>query len=191
MRESTIRRETKETQIEIRLNLDGGPVQIATGIGFFDHMLQAFAVHSGFGLIVQAKGDLQVDGHHTVEDIGIVLGKAFAQAIGDKKGIARFGTAYVPMDEALGFCALDISGRAFLVFDAAMPQAVIGQYDACLTEEFMRAFAFNGGITLHLKCEYGGNAHHITEALFKALAHALKQAVKISGTEILSSKGSL
>jgi imidazoleglycerol-phosphate dehydratase len=191
MRESTIRRETKETQIEIHLNLDGGPVQIATGIGFFDHMLQAFAVHSGFGLTVQAKGDLQVDGHHTVEDIGIVLGKAFAQAIGDKKGIARFGTAYVPMDEALGFCALDISGRAFLVFDAAMPQTMIGQYDACLTEEFMRAFAFNGGITLHLKCEYGSNAHHITEALFKALAHALKQAVKISGTEILSSKGSL
>ena len=191
MRESTIRRETKETQIEIHLNLDGGPVQIATGIGFFDHMLQAFAVHSGFGLTVQAKGDLQVDGHHTVEDIGIVLGKAFAQAVGDKKGIARFGTAYVPMDEALGFCALDISGRAFLVFDAAMPQAMIGQYDACLTEEFMRAFAFNGGITLHLKCEYGSNAHHITEALFKALAHALKQAVKISGTEILSSKGSL
>ena len=191
MRESTIRRETKETQIEIHLNLDGGPVQIATGIGFFDHMLQAFAVHSGFGLTVQAKGDLQVEGHHTVEDIGIVLGKAFAQAVGDKKGIARFGTAYVPMDEALGFCALDISGRAFLVFDAAMPQAMIGQYDACLTEEFMRAFAFNGGITLHLKCEYGSNAHHITEALFKALAHALKQAVKISGTEILSSKGSL
>ena len=120
MRESTIRRETKETQIEIRLNLDGGPVQIATGIGFFDHMLQAFAVHSGFGLIVQAKGDLQVDGHHTVEDIGIVLGKAFAQAMGEKKGIARYGTAYLPMEEALGCCALAIlSCSAWLSRSAA------------------------------------------------------------------------
>lgn len=191
MRTAEIARKTRETDIALSLNLDGGERSISTGIGFFDHMLGSFALHGGFGLTVCAKGDLEVDCHHTVEDVGIVLGKAFADALGDKSGIARFGSAFVPMDEALGFCALDISGRSFLVFEADMPQAVIGQYDACMTEEFMRAFAFNAGITLHLKSHYGVNSHHITEAIFKALARALKQAVSVNGEGILSAKGVL
>lgn len=191
VRQSTQCRETKETQIALYLNLDGGERKIETGIGFFDHMLNSFAVHGGFGLILKCTGDLEVDGHHTVEDVGIVLGKAVANILGDRAGIARFGSAYVPMDEALGFCALDISGRPYLVFDAPMPQAQCGQYDTCLTVEFMRAFAMNAGITLHLKSMYGDNAHHITEALFKALARALKQAVQTTGGEVLSAKGVL
>ncbi|MGN0993650.1 MAG: imidazoleglycerol-phosphate dehydratase HisB [Butyricicoccus sp.] len=191
VRQSTQCRETKETQIALYLNLDGGERKIETGIGFFDHMLNSFAVHGGFGLILKCTGDLEVDGHHTVEDVGIVLGKAVANILGDRAGIARFGSAYVPMDEALGFCALDISGRPYLVFDAPMPQAQCGQYDTCLTVEFMRAFAMNAGITLHLKSMYGDNAHHITEALFKALARALKQAVQLTGGEVLSAKGVL
>ena len=132
-------RVTKETQIEMTLNLDGtGKTDISTGIGFFDHMLNSFAVHSGFGLEITCKGDLEVDGHHSVEDCGIALGQALAKCLGDKAGIARFGQAFVPMDEALGFCALDISGRPYLVFDAPMPQPMCGQYDTCLTVEFMR-----------------------------------------------------
>ena len=191
VRQSTQCRETKETQIALYLNLDGGERKIETGIGFFDHMLNSFAVHGGFGLILKCTGDLEVDGHHTVEDVGIVLGKAVANILGDRAGIARFGSAYVPMDEALGFCALDISGRPYLVFDAPMPQAQCGQYDTCLTVEFMRAFAMNAGITLHLKSMYGDNAHHIIEALFKALARALRQAVQPTGGEVLSAKGVL
>lgn len=191
VRQCTKCRETKETQIALYLNLDGGERKIETGIGFFDHMLNSFAVHSGFGLIIKCTGDLEVDGHHTVEDVGIVLGQAFANILGDRAGIARFGSAYVPMDEALGFCALDISGRPYLVFDAPMPQAICGQYDACLTVEFMRAFAMNAGVTLHLKSLYGENSHHITEALFKALARALKEAVCETGGEVLSAKGML
>ncbi|MBQ8143216.1 MAG: imidazoleglycerol-phosphate dehydratase HisB [Butyricicoccus sp.] len=191
MRQSTQCRETKETQIALYLNLDGGERKIETGIGFFDHMLNSFAVHGGFGLILKCEGDLEVDGHHTVEDVGIVLGKAVANILGDRSGIARFGTAYVPMDEALGFCTLDISGRPYLVYDAPMPQAMCGQYDTCLTVEFMRAFAMNAGITLHMKSMYGDNAHHITESLFKALARALKQAVAETGGEVLSAKGVL
>ena len=155
-------------------------------------MLTALAVHGGFSLTVKCDGDLYVDGHHTTEDIGIVLGKAFAQALGDKAGIMRYGSAFIPMDEALAFCALDISARPFLVFNAQFTNAMIGQYDSCLTEEFMRAFAFNAGITLHLRCEYGSNDHHKTEALFKALAYALKTAVKrnTDGTAV-STKGML
>jgi imidazoleglycerol-phosphate dehydratase len=191
LRQSTQCRETRETQIALYLNLDGGERKIETGIGFFDHMLNSFAVHGDFGLILKCKGDLQVDGHHTVEDVGIVLGKAVANILGDRSGIARFGTAYVPMDEALGFCTLDISGRPYLVYDAPMPQAMCGQYDTCLTVEFMRAFAMNAGITLHLKSMYGDNAHHITEALFKALARALKQAVAETDGGVLSAKGVL
>lgn len=191
LRQSTQCRETKETQIALYLNLDGGERKIETGIGFFDHMLNSFAVHGGFGLILKCEGDLEVDGHHTVEDVGIVLGKAVANILGDRSGIARFGTAYVPMDEALGFCTLDISGRPYLVYDAPMPQAMCGQYDTCLTVEFMRAFAMNAGITLHMKSMYGDNAHHITESLFKALARALKQAVAETGGEVLSAKGVL
>lgn len=191
MRTATVNRKTKETDIALTLCLDGGEVSVSTGIGFFDHMLTAFAVHAGFGLTLSVRGDLEVDGHHTVEDAGIALGKAFVGAIGDKAGIVRYGTAFIPMDEALGFAALDISGRPFLVFDAPMPQEIVGEFDSCLTGEFMRAFSMNALITLHLKSEYGGNAHHVIEALFKALAHALKDAVRISGDGILSTKGSL
>ncbi len=192
MRTALVTRETKETRISVELNLDGGEVNIDTGIGFFDHMLTALAVHGGFGLKVKAKGDLDVDCHHTIEDTGIVLGTAFSRAIGDKSGIARFGSFYVPMDEALGFCSLDISGRPYLVFDAVFPEEKIGDYDSCMTEEFMRAFAYNAGITLHLKAMYGKNSHHITEALYKALAHALKAAVmQTSGDKPLSTKGVL
>lgn len=192
MRNAEITRKTKETDITVKLELDGsGKTDISTGIGFFDHMLTAFAVHGGMDLTVKVNGDLFVDGHHSVEDTGIVLGKAFAQAIGDMKGIKRYGTAFIPMDEALGFASLDISGRPYLVFDANFGDDRIGEFDTCLAEEFFRAFAFNAGITLHLKCEYGKNDHHIAEALFKAAAHALKDAKEISGNEILSTKGVL
>lgn len=190
-REATISRETKETCVNLTLSLDGGSVKIETGIGFFDHMLTAFAFYAGFGLELTARGDLHVDGHHTVEDVGIVLGQSIRQALGDKRGIRRFASAYIPMDEALCFAALDFSNRAFLVFDADMPQAQIGDYDACLTEEFMRALAVNSGLTLHMKALYGKNAHHITEALFKALGVAMKDAVKIEGEGVTSTKGVL
>lgn len=191
IRQATICRETKETQIALHLNLEGGERKIETGIGFFDHMLGSFAVHGGFGLILKCTGDLEVDGHHTVEDVGIALGQTVARILGDRAGIARFGSSYVPMDEALGFCALDISGRPYLVYDAPMPQPMCGQYDTCLTVEFMRAFATHAGITLHLKSMYGDNAHHITEALYKAFARALRQAVTETGGEVLSAKGVL
>lgn len=192
-RESKITRTTKETDITVSLNLDKcGNCKINTGIGFFDHMLTSLAIHGGFDLEISCKGDLDVDGHHTVEDVGICLGKAFCDALGDKSGIIRFGSAFVPMDEALGFCSLDISNRPFLVFNAEFSNEKIGDYDTCLTEEFMRAFAFNAGITLHLKAEYGKNDHHITESLFKATAYALKQAVKPNADgSAASTKGAL
>ncbi|MGN1114073.1 MAG: imidazoleglycerol-phosphate dehydratase HisB [Oscillospiraceae bacterium] len=192
MRTAEIKRKTKETDIEVFLNLDGnGKVTVNTGIGFFDHMLTAFGVHSGIDLEVECDGDLKVDGHHTVEDIGIVLGQAFAKALGDKAGIARYGSAFVPMDEALCFCALDISGRPFLAFNSDFHDDRIGGFDTCLTEEFFRAFAFNSGITLHIRNEYGKNDHHIVEAMFKAVAHALKNAMEIKGDTVLSTKGVL
>lgn len=191
MRTAQLTRTTKETDIRLTLSLEGGPVEIATGIGFFDHMLTAFAFYGGLGLEVTAKGDLEVDGHHTVEDVGIVLGQAMRQALGDRKGIRRFASAYIPMDEALCLTALDFSNRPFLVFDAEIPQPMIGAYDSCLTEEFMRAFAVNSGLTLHMKCLYGKNAHHITEALFKSLGAAVKEAVQITGTGVTSTKGVL
>lgn len=192
-RKAEIIRKTKETDIKVSLDLDGGgSIGINTGIGFFDHMLNSFAVHGGFDLTVSCMGDLNVDGHHSVEDVGICLGKAFNDALGDKSGIMRFGSAFMPMDEALAFCALDISNRPFLVFNAEFSNEKIGDYDSCLTEEFMRAFAFNAGITMHLKAEYGKNDHHITEALFKSLAYALKQAVKPnSDGSAVSAKGAL
>lgn len=190
-RTATIERNTKETQIGVQLDLDGGEVQVNTGIGFFDHMLTAFGFYAGIGLKLTAKGDLYVDGHHTVEDTGIVLGQAIREALGDRKGIRRFGSAYVPMDEALAFTALDFSNRPYLVFDAEMPQERIGEYDSCLTLEFMRAVAHNAGITLHQKCFYGVNAHHITEGLFKSFGLAVKDAVKIEGTGVTSTKGVL
>ena len=191
MRTAEIRRETKETKVFVSLNLEGGPVQIDTGIGFFDHMLHAMLFYAGFGGTVSCQGDLNVDGHHSVEDVGIVLGQALKEALGDKLGITRFASQYVPMDESLCFCALDISGRPFLVMDAPMPQPMIGDYDSCLTVEFMRAFAMNSGITLHLKCEYGENAHHITEGLYKALGLALKSAVRVASDQVTSTKGAL
>lgn len=190
MRSGKAARCTRETDITVEVCLDGGRVEVSTGIGFFDHMLEAFAVHGGFGLTVQAKGDLHVDGHHTVEDTGIVLGKAFAEALGDKSGIARFGSFYVPMDEALGFAAVDVSGRPYLVYQAQIREERVGAFDTCLTPEFFRAFAAHAGLTLHLKAEYGENAHHIIEALFKAAAHALRLAVAPKAG-MLSTKGAL
>lgn len=190
-RTATIQRDTKETKIQLSLNLDGGAVNIKTGIGFFDHMLTAFGFYAGIGLELSVEGDLYVDGHHTVEDTGIVLGQAIREALGDKKGIRRFGSAYVPMDEALTFTALDFSNRPYLVFAAEMPQERIGEYDSCLTLEFMRAVAFNAGITLHQKCFYGVNAHHITEGLFKSFGLAVKDAIRVEGTGVTSTKGVL
>ena len=190
-RTAAIRRTTKETDIDLKLSLDGGEVRVSTGIGFFDHMLTALAFYAGFGLELTVRGDVQVDGHHTVEDTGIALGQAIRQALGEKKGIRRFGSCFVPMDEALCLTALDFSGRPFLVFEAEMPQPMIGSYDSCLTEEFMRALAMNGGITLHQKALYGKNAHHITEALFKSLGMAMKEAVTIEGDRVVSTKGVL
>ncbi|HHV51619.1 MAG TPA: imidazoleglycerol-phosphate dehydratase HisB [Candidatus Avimonas sp.] len=190
MRTGAYSRKTKETDISVKINLDGGPVEVITGIGFFDHMLEAFAVHAGFGLEVKAAGDLHVDGHHTVEDTGIVLGKAFAEALGDKSNIMRFGSFTLPMDDSLARAAVDISGRPFLVFIADFPEERVGGFDTCLTSEFFRAFAFNAGITLHLKVEYGCNSHHMIEALFKAAAHAIRLAVA-PRDGLLSTKGVL
>ncbi len=192
MRKAEISRKTGETDITVKIDLDGsGKADISTGIGFFDHMLTALTVHSGFDITVKAVGDLYVDSHHTVEDTGIVLGQAFKEAIGDRKGIERYGSAYIPMDEALGFASLDISNRPFLVFKADFHDDRTGNFDTCLTEEFFRAFAFNGGITLHVIEEYGKNDHHIIEAMFKAVAHALKTAASVNGGQILSTKGVL
>lgn len=191
MRTSEQQRKTNETDISVSLSLDGGEVSVSTGIGFFDHMLHAFAVHGGFGLNVEAAGDLFVDCHHTVEDVGIVLGRAFAAALGDRAGIARYGSFYIPMDEALAFASVDISGRPFLVFQADFQQERVGDFDTCMTEEFMRAFAVNAGITLHLRVEYGSNSHHEIEALFKAAAHALGMASAETGRGVLSTKGTL
>ena len=191
LRAYVLSRKTKETDITASLNLDGGEVKVFTGIGFFDHMLTALAFYAGWGLELEARGDLEVDGHHTVEDTGIVLGQALSYALGDRKGIRRFGSAYIPMDEALCFTALDFSNRPFLALDAEMPQPMIGAYDSCLTEEFLRAFAVNSGLTLHVKCLYGKNAHHITEALFKSLGAAVREAVQVTGTGVTSTKGVL
>ncbi len=190
MREATVTRKTRETDITVSVDLDGGVVDISTGIGFFDHMLEAFAVHSGIALSVKAEGDLHVDGHHTVEDTAIVLGQAIAKALGDKGGIARFGSFYIPMDESLCFAALDISGRPYLVFDALFREEKVGDYDSCLTAEFFRALAFHAGWTLHVRVLYGQNTHHMIEGLFKAVAHAVKAAI-VPTDGVLSTKGSL
>lgn len=193
MRQAQLARKTKETDIQVAVKLDNiGTANIDTGIGFFDHMLTALSVHSGISMDIAVKGDLYVDGHHTVEDTGIVLGKALGEALGDKSGITRYGSAFIPMDEALAFCSLDISNRPFLVFQGTFTNAMIGQYDACLTEEFFRAFAFNAGITLHVNTMYGSNDHHKCEAAFKAVAHALKTAVTpLEAGKTLSTKGVL
>lgn len=192
MREGFVKRETKETSIEASLNLDGqGIYEISTGLGFFDHMLTAFAVHSGFDLKLICRGDLEVDCHHTVEDVGIALGKAFSDALSEKTGIARYGNFTIPMDEALASCCIDISGRPFLVFRAEFGDYRLGDMDSAMVEEFFRAFAMNAMITLHINLLYGRNDHHKAEAIFKSFAHALKTAVEMEGGEILSSKGCL
>ena len=193
MREGNVNRETKETKIELTLNVDGqGNAQINTGVGFLNHMLTAFAVHSSFDLAVSCKGDLEVDCHHTVEDIGIALGTAFGKAIFDKTGITRYGSFTIPMDEALASCSIDIIGRPYLVFNAEFGDYRLGDMDSAMIEEFFRAFAMNAAITLHINLLYGKNDHHKAEAIFKAFAHALKMAVRIeSNSGILSSKGSI
>jgi imidazoleglycerol-phosphate dehydratase len=194
-RSASLERSTAETEIGLTLELDGsGRAEIATGIGFLDHMLTALARHALFDLSVQAKGDLHVDFHHTTEDVGIVLGRALAQALGDKRGITRFGQALVPMDEALAEVAVDISGRPLLAWSVAFGPAKIGEMDTELFEEFFRAFATNALLTLHVTRKAGSNAHHVAEACFKALARALRMAVQLDarlGEAIPSTKGSL
>jgi imidazoleglycerol-phosphate dehydratase len=192
MREGYVKRETRETNIELMINIEGqGKSQINTGIGFFDHMLAAFTVHSGFDLTLQYTGDLNIDCHHTIEDVGIALGTAFAEAMKDKTGIARYGNAVIPMDEALASCCVDISGRPYIVFNAEFGDYRLGAMDSAMVEEFFIAFAMNAGVTLHINLLYGKNDHHKAEAIFKAFAHALKSAVKIEGDKVLSSKGSI
>ncbi|HEY5540241.1 MAG TPA: imidazoleglycerol-phosphate dehydratase HisB [Coriobacteriia bacterium] len=193
-RSATITRETRETQITVRLDLDGrGTTDVETGVPFFDHMLDAFGRHGLFDLTVAAKGDLEIDAHHTVEDVGIVLGQAVAQALADKSGITRFGSSSLPMDEALVLVAVDISGRGALYYDVALPIEIIGTFDTTLAKEFLTALATNAGITLHVRSLAGENAHHIVEAAFKAVARALAQAValdaRVSG--VPSTKGAL
>ena len=181
MRKSTKQRQTTETAIDVTLNLDAqSPVSIDTGVGFFDHMLTLFASHGRFSLEVKADGDLHIDSHHTVEDVGIVIGQLFKEAIGDKVGINRYGTAYVPMDEALGFVSLDISGRPYLVLDAEFSNDKLGNFDTELVREFLQAFMVHAGITLHARVLYGINTHHKIEAIFKALGQALAQAITIN-----------
>ena len=193
-RTATLKRTTKETDIEITFDIDGaGEANVGSGIGFFDHMLILFAKHGLFSLTVKAQGDLVIDGHHTVEDIGIVLGQALAKAAGDKAGIRRYGHVYVPMDEALVLVVVDFSGRPFLAFDAELGQGRIGEFDVELTEEFLRAVSVNAGLTLHVKVLAGKNRHHIVEAIFKALGRALSQSLerdpRVQG--VPSSKGML
>ena len=192
MRTAEVIRQTRETDVQVRLNLDGtGRTEISTGIGFFDHMLTALGVHAGFDLMVKVKGDLEVDCHHTIEDSGIVLGQALLKALGEMP-VTRYGSAFIPMDEALGFVALDISRRPFLVLQCEFSSDRIGEMDTQMVEEFFRSFAFQAGITLHAKVEYGKNDHHKAEALFKALAHSLKTAVApLEGKVVLSTKGVL
>ena len=194
-RRAEISRETSETAITVALGLDGeGRADIATGIGFLDHMLTALARHGLFDLKVRAKGDLHIDFHHTTEDVGIVIGQCLRQALGDKRGIRRYGAAVIPMDEALAEAAVDISGRPFLAWSVSFAQPKIGEMDTELFEEFFRALAFNAGITLHVTQNAGTNAHHVAEACFKALARALREAVEQdprAASAIPSTKGVL
>ena len=190
MRTAEIKRKTKETDISLKLTLEGGERRIDTGIGFFDHMLNSFAVHSGFGLTLTCKGDLEVDGHHSVEDCGIALGQALAQCVGDKAGIARFGQAFVPMDEALGFCALDISGRPHLEYKADFTYQRVGDLSTEMVEHFFRSLSYTMAVTLHLKTK-GKNDHHRVESLFKAFGRTLRQAIRVQGDALPSSKGVL
>jgi len=195
MRQGSVTRKTKETDVEVAVNLDGaGRGDIVTGIGFLDHMLDLLARHSRIDVTVKAKGDLHIDHHHTTEDVGIALGQAVKQALGDMKGITRYADVHVPMDEALTRVALDISGRPFLVFKAEFVRDKVGSFDTELVQEWFQAFAMNAGITLHVETLYGTNDHHIAESCFKALARALRAAIAIDARakdEVPSTKGSL
>jgi imidazoleglycerol-phosphate dehydratase len=192
-RTAEIKRDTKETRIHLRLDLDGGDAKTSTGVGFLDHMLDLLARHGRLGLEVEAKGDLETGAHHTTEDIGICLGQAIDEALGDRAGIRRYGSALVPMDEALAECAIDISGRPLCVFDAELPDVTIAGFDSELTEEFFRAVSSSSKMTLHLELRAGANAHHMVEACFKAFARALRLAVSIDPDEtgVPSTKGTL
>lgn len=190
MRQVQLERNTAETQIKLSLNIDDCQTSnIITGVGFFDHMLNLFARHSGCTLELFCIGDLHIDAHHTVEDCGIVLGKALASCLEDKRGLARYGEATVPMDEVLAQAIVDISGRSYLVFQAELPKATLGNFEVELVEEFLRAVVHNAGITLHIRVLYGQNLHHIIEAIFKALARAMKMAMRKDGEQIPSTKG--
>lgn len=195
MRQAEIERQTKETYVYVSLNIDGkGEADVDTGVGFMDHMLELFAFHGNFDLKVRCKGDLQVDSHHTVEDLGIVLGQCFNKALGDKRGITRYGHFTIPMDEALVTTDLDFSGRPYLVFNVELDNIHLGNYEVEMTEEFFRAFAYNCCMTLHINEHYGKNTHHIIEAIFKSMARAIKEAVTIDEAhkgQVVSSKGVL
>ena len=194
-RTAEVVRETKETQIRVRLDLDGtGKSQVSTGIGFFDHMLESFARHGGIDLVVETKGDLHIDMHHTVEDTGIVIGQAIKDALDGFKGIRRFGHAYIPMDETLSRCAIDLSNRPYLIWRVEFKTPKVGDMDTELFKEFHHAFAMNAGACVHLDCLYGANSHHIAESGFKALARSLRQAVELdpkTGGHAPSTKGVL
>ena len=195
MRQAEVKRKTGETDIQVALNLDGsGKSEIDTGVGFLDHMLTLLARHGRFDLRVSCKGDTRVDDHHSVEDIGIALGQAFAQALGDRRGVTRYGSTLLPMDESLVLTAVDLSGRGLLCYDLPLPTEKVGSFDTELTEEFFRAFAHNGGITLHVRKLAGSNSHHLIEGAFKSLARSLRTAVRIDPEcreEIPSTKGVL
>lgn len=192
MRKATLRRTTGETDISITLTIDGkGNFEGTSGIGFFDHMLHLFARHSGMDISLTCQGDLDVDNHHTIEDIGITLGEVFEKALGDKKGIHRYGCFFCPMDETLSRIVLDLSGRSYLVFDVDIPVERIGSFETEMTREFFLAFANNAKMNLHMATLYGVNGHHIVESLFKGIGHALKEAVAVEGDTVLSTKGVL
>lgn len=192
MRKATLRRTTGETDISISLTIDGtGRFEGTSGIGFFDHMLHLLARHSGMDISLTCQGDLDVDNHHTIEDIGITLGEVFEKALGDKKGIHRYGCFFCPMDESLSRIVLDLSGRSYLVFDVDIPVERIGSFETEMTREFFLAFANNAKMNLHMATLYGVNGHHIVESLFKGIGHALKEAVTIEGDTVLSTKGVL
>lgn len=192
MRKATLRRTTGETDISITLTIDGtGRFEGTSGIGFFDHMLHLLARHSGMDISLTCHGDLDVDNHHTIEDIGITLGEVFEKALGDKKGIHRYGCFFCPMDETLSRIVLDLSGRSYLVFDVDIPVERIGSFETEMTREFFLAFANNAKMNLHMATLYGVNGHHIVESLFKGIGHALKEAVTIEGDTVLSTKGVL
>lgn len=195
MRTGEVVRKTTETDITLKLKLDGtGKSKISTGVGFLDHMLELFSKHGKFDLEIECKGDIYIDSHHSVEDVGICLGTAFAQALGEARGINRYGDASIPMDEALVHCVVDVSGRSWLSLDVALPDRAVGAMDTELLDEFMQAFVRKAGVTLHIRMLAGKNAHHIIEACFKSFAHALRFAVKIDpdfSDEIPSTKGTL